>query len=94
MYPSRSTWSHSSKPRPHRLAAAIVASLLASCVLAAVATGPAAATTAAQNPNAATAAFNGMSEAQRVGQLFMVGTPAASVSSQTAPTSRPTTPAT
>jgi hypothetical protein len=89
MYPSRSTWSHSSKPRPHRLAAAIVASLLA-----AVATGPAAATTAAQNPNAATAAFNGMSEAQRVGQLFMVGTPAASVSSQTAPTSRPTTPAT
>ncbi len=33
MYPSRSTWSHSSKPRPHRLAAAIVASLLASCVL-------------------------------------------------------------
>lgn len=89
MYPSRSTWSHSSKPRPHRLAAAIVASLLA-----AVATGPAAATTAAQNPNAATAAFNGMSEAQRVEQLLMVGTPAASVSSQTAPTSRPTTPAT
>ncbi len=38
---------------------------------------------AAVNPNAASAAFNGMSEAQRVGQLFMVGTPAASVSSQT-----------
>ncbi len=56
--------------------------LLAACVLAATGTaGPAAA--AAQNPNAATAAFNGMSEAQRVGQLFMVGTPAASVSSQT-----------
>lgn len=41
------------------------------------------AVSSAVNPNAASAAFNGMSEAQRVGQLFMVGTPAASVSSQT-----------
>jgi beta-glucosidase-like glycosyl hydrolase len=38
---------------------------------------------AGQNPNAASIAFNGMTEAQRVGQLFMVGTPATSVSSQT-----------
>ncbi|HEV2887887.1 MAG TPA: glycoside hydrolase family 3 N-terminal domain-containing protein [Jatrophihabitans sp.] len=38
---------------------------------------------AAVNPNAASAAFRAMSEAQRVGQLFMVGTPATSLSSQT-----------
>ena len=37
---------------------------------------------AAPNPSAAQAAFNAMSEGQRVGQLFMVGTPATSVSSQ------------
>ncbi|MGI8415801.1 MAG: glycoside hydrolase family 3 N-terminal domain-containing protein, partial [Nakamurella sp.] len=41
------------------------------------------AVSSAVNPHAASAALNGMSEAQRVGQLFMVGTPAASVSSQT-----------
>lgn len=70
------------------LAAVLGIGLLASCVLAA---GPATAAKAAQinapataNPNAASAAFNGMTEAQRVGQLFMVGTPAASVSSQIA----------
>lgn len=39
-------------------------------------------TPATANPNAASTAFNGMTEAQRVGQLFMVGTPANSVSSQ------------
>lgn len=37
---------------------------------------------AAVNSNAATAAFNGMTEAQRVGQLFMVGTPATGLSAQ------------
>ena len=37
---------------------------------------------AAVNPNAATAAFNGMTEGQRVGQLFMVGTPATGLSAQ------------
>ena len=64
--------------------------LTAACLAAAclVPTGEAASATqhagrAAQNPNAATAAFNGMTEAQRVGQLFMVGTPATGLSSQT-----------
>jgi beta-N-acetylhexosaminidase len=37
----------------------------------------------AVNPNSANAAFKAMTLAQRVGQLFMVGTPAASVSAQT-----------
>jgi beta-N-acetylhexosaminidase len=58
--------------------------LLASCALA---VGPATATinvpAAALNPNAATVAFNAMSEAQRIGQLFMVGTPATALGSQT-----------
>jgi beta-N-acetylhexosaminidase len=54
----------------------------------AVVAGPAAVSAntvgaAAVNGNAATMAFNGMTEAQRVGQLFMVGSPASSVSSQT-----------
>ncbi|MEO6700713.1 MAG: glycoside hydrolase family 3 N-terminal domain-containing protein, partial [Jatrophihabitantaceae bacterium] len=57
------------------------------CLLAAglTATTPAAASgqaPAALNPSAASNAFNAMTEAQRVGQLFMVGTPATSVSSQ------------
>ncbi|HEU5271567.1 MAG TPA: glycoside hydrolase family 3 N-terminal domain-containing protein, partial [Jatrophihabitans sp.] len=60
-------------------AALSAAGLIAGCLLA-TAAGPAA---AANNPNAATIAFNGMTEAQRVGQVFMVGTPAGSVSSQT-----------
>jgi len=58
--------------------------LAAACV---VAGHPATAATtvspAAVNTSAATAAFNGMTEAQRVGQLFMVGTPATSLGSQT-----------
>lgn len=37
---------------------------------------------AAVNSGSASAVFNSMTEAQRVGQLFMVGTPASSVSSQ------------
>ena len=44
---------------------------------------PVAKPAAAVNPNAAAIAFDGMTEAQRVGQLFMVGTPASGVSSQT-----------
>ncbi len=38
---------------------------------------------AAINLNSAQAAFNAMTEAQRVGQLFMVGSPASAVSAQT-----------
>jgi len=57
------------------------AGLVVGCLAGPIAlTSPAA---AANNPNAASIAFNGMTEAQRVGQLFMVGTPATSVSSQT-----------
>ena len=44
---------------------------------------PVAGPSAAVNPNAARLAFDRMTEAQRVGQLFMVGTPAAGLSSQT-----------
>jgi beta-glucosidase-like glycosyl hydrolase len=47
-----------------------------------VSTQPAAGPSAAVNPNAARLAFDGMTEAQRVGQLFMVGAPAAGLSSQ------------
>jgi beta-N-acetylhexosaminidase len=43
---------------------------------------PVAGPAAAVNPNAAAIAFDGMTEAQRVGQLFMIGTPASGVSSQ------------
>jgi beta-N-acetylhexosaminidase len=78
------------RPTPHsrsqaRRRPAVVAALgfglIAACITAAAPAQPTNA--AAMNPNAATIAFNGMTEAQRVGQLFMVGTPAASLSSQT-----------
>jgi len=45
--------------------------------------GSAAPAAAANNPNAASLAFNCMTETQRIGQLFMVGTPATGLSSQT-----------
>src|SRR3954453_2970106 len=57
--------------------------LVGACLAGSVA-GLATSVSAANNPNAASLAFNGMTEAQRVGQLFMVGTPATGVSSQTA----------
>jgi beta-glucosidase-like glycosyl hydrolase len=86
-----------SKPRSahgaprRRLTHRIVPAGLALIVAATLAGGPAGAaqraaatvTAAALNPGAASAAFKAMTEAQRVGQLFMVGTPATGLSSQT-----------
>ena len=68
-----------------RLAPAGAALLVAATLTAATLTAAqhAAPATAAPNPNAARAAFNAMTEAQRVGQLFMVGTPATGLASQT-----------
>ena len=59
--------------------AALGLGLTAACVLA---NHPATADAAA-NPNAASTTFRAMTEAQRVGQLFMVGTPATGLASQT-----------
>src|SRR6185503_4586242 len=62
---------------------AVIVTLALCLVAPAVVAALAGRAAAANNPNAATLAFNGMTESQRVGQLFMVGTPAGSVSSQT-----------
>jgi|GEM_PF-875317 len=66
---------------PGRRLAPVGAALLVTATL--TAAQHAAPATAAPNPNAAKAAFNAMTEAQRVGQLFMVGTPATGLASQT-----------
>jgi beta-glucosidase-like glycosyl hydrolase len=65
------------------LVAAVVAATLTAGQAGAAHGASATAPAAAVNPNSASAAFRAMTEAQRVGQLFMVGTPATGLSSQT-----------
>jgi beta-glucosidase-like glycosyl hydrolase len=72
---------------PRRLIRSVPLVLGGAAVLAGVfVAGPGAtprAAAAAVNPSAASTAFKAMTEAQRIGQLFMVGTPATGLASQT-----------